>query len=251
MRKVIISLVLVLIVVGAVLFSVNSELSKRGMFRQFHGIYTLVKPANIELYRSLLPVPLEMPERPLVLIFTVDYVKVYPWPMTRYQEAAISLRCKYNGEEGWHVKTMPVTKWVPNWGGRHLGFPKYVADEITLQATGQGWKGEVKHAGENKINLDFTFGNMRELTADEQAFMKSDAFKMEEPIFLFVPPDKGPTLQKVMLKQTVDPQRIIKQGMMKITIGSKEPWAGLVPAGTMIPGIFLEYNGGAILVPPK
>jgi hypothetical protein len=54
-----------------------------------------------------------------------------------------------------------------------------------------------------------------------------------------------------MLKQTVDPQRIIKQGMMKITIGSKEPWAGLVPAGTMIPGIFLEYNGGAILVPPK
>ena len=109
MRKVIISLVLVLIVVGAVLFSVNSELSKRGMFRQFHGIYTLVKPANIELYRSLLPVPLEMPERPLVLIFTVDYVKVYPWPMTRYQEAAISLRCKYNGEEGWHVKTMPVT----------------------------------------------------------------------------------------------------------------------------------------------
>jgi Acetoacetate decarboxylase (ADC). len=251
MKKVITSLVLVLIVVGAVLFSVRSALNKRGMFRQFHEISTAFEPANLELYRSLLPQPLEMPGRPVVAMFVIDYVEVFPWPMTRYQEGAVALRCKYNGEEGWHVKTMPVTKWVPNWGGRFLGFPKYVADEITLQSSGQSWKGEVKQAGETRLALEFTSENMRELTTDEKEFMESGAAQLKEPLFLFVPPDKGPTLQKVMVVQTVEPQWTAKQGMVKITIAPKEPWAGLLPAGSVAPGLFQEFTGGAILVPTK
>jgi hypothetical protein len=251
MKKIITLFVVLLIVVVAVLLSVRYALNKHGMFRQFHGVFTAVEPANLELYRSLLPQPLEMPKRPMVSIFVVDYVKVFPWPMTRYQEAAVSLRCKYNGEEGWHVKTMPVTKSVPNWGGRGLGFPKYVADMITLQSSGQSWKGEVKQAGETKLALEFTSENMRKLTADEEELMKSRANQLKEPIFLFVPPDKGPILQKVMVVQKVDPQWKAKQGMVKITIAPKEPWAGLVPDGTKAPGLFQEFTGGAILVPIK
>jgi hypothetical protein len=251
MKKIITSLLVILIVVLAVLVSVRYDYKKHGMFRQFHGIYTAVEPANMKLYRFLLPQPLEMPQRPMVSIFVVDYVKVFPWPMTRYQEAAVSLRCKYNGEEGWHVKTMPVTKSVPNWGGRNLGFPKYVADMISLQSSGKSWKGEVKQAGETKITLEFTSENMRELTAVEKEFMKSRTTQLKEPLFLFVPPDKGPTLQKVMVVQTVDPQWTTKQGIVKITIAPQEPWAGLVPAGTMAPGVFQEFTGGAILVPTK
>jgi hypothetical protein len=251
MKKAFTLLLVVLIVVGAVLFSVRSELKKRGMFRQFHGIFTAVEPANLELYRSLLPQPLEMPARPLVVLFAVDYVEVFPWPMTPYLEATVALRCTYNGEEGWHVKTMPVTKQVPNWGGRFLGFPKYVADEITLQSSGQSWKGEVKHAGRTKLTLEFGNEPMRELTPVENEFIVSGAAQLKEPLFLFVPPDKGPTLQKVNVQQTVDPHWTAKQGMVKITIDSNEPWAGLVPAGTVAPGLFQEFTGGAILVPTK
>jgi acetoacetate decarboxylase len=234
-----------------VVFSVRSELKEHGMFRQFHGIFTVVEPANLELYRSLLPQPLEMPARPVVALFAVDYVEVFPWPMTPYREATVALRCKYNGEEGWHVKTMPVTKQVPNWGGRFLGFPKYVADEISLQSSGQNWEGEVKHAGDTRLALEFTTENMRELTADEKEFMESGVSQLKEPLFLFVPPDNGPTLQKVMVQQTVEPQWKAKQGMVKITVGSKEPWAGLIPAGTIAPGLFQEFTGGANLVPTK
>jgi len=251
MKKIALLLAAVFIVILAVLIIVRNDLNKHGMFRQYHGVFVMVAPADLKLYRSLLPQPLEMPNRPVVSVFVIDYIKVFPWPMTRYQEAAVSLRCKYRGEEGWHVKTMPVTKSVPNWGGRNLGFPKYVADTITLQSSGKTWKGEVKHAGETRLALEFTSENIREFTADEKELLNKGANKFKEPVFLLVPPDKGPVLQKIMVVQKVEPQWTIKEGMVKIDIAPKEPWAGLIPDGTMVPGLFQEYTGGAVLVPTK
>ena len=230
----------------------QKNIEAKGVFHEFQGIFTMVEPGNLELYRSLLPAPLEMPEQPLVSMFVIDYLEVYPWPMTRYQEGTVALRCKYQGQEGWHVKTMPVTKWVANWGGRALGFPKYVTKEITLARAGHGWKGEVRNKGEEKLTLEFSPGLARELDPKEEILMQGGVEKaLADPIFLLVPPDQGPTLQKVVLTQVVTPSWHSEPGTVRISIGPGEPWSGLIPPGTVSPGFFATFRGGANLVPTK
>jgi hypothetical protein len=232
--------------------AVQKNIGTKGVFHEFQGIFTMVEPADLDLYRMLLPAPLEMPDQPVVSMFVVDYIEVYPWPMTRYQEGTVALRCKYKGQEGWHVKTMPVTKWVPNKGGRNLGFPKYVTKAITLAPENGGWKGEAKDKGQLKLALDFSPGLTRALDPGEEAIMNAGPGKaLAEPIFLFVPPDEGTLLQKVCMVNVVQPSWTSEPGMVRITIGPSEPWAGLIAPGTVTPGFFAKFKGGANLVPTK
>lgn len=49
-------------------------------------------------YREMLPKFFEPHEIPQSSLFVADYIKVYPLPMTRCQEGAVSLNCRY-GEE--------------------------------------------------------------------------------------------------------------------------------------------------------
>jgi len=246
----IVSGLLMLIISGCAWQQKNIE--RKGVFHEFHGIYTMVEPTNLELYRALLPAPLEMPDQPVVSMFIVDYTEVYPWPMTPYQEGALFMRSKYKGQEGWYCKTMPVTKWFPNKAGRALGFPKYVTKTITLAQEGSGWKGEVKDNGQIKIALEFSYGLTRPLNPKEEMAMKGGPEKaLAEPCFLFVPPDKGPALQKVNMVPVVPPSWTTEQGMVRITIGPEEPWAGLVASGTVSLGYFAKFRGAMNLVPTK
>ncbi len=245
-------------VLGILIFMVSGcawqqkNIEANGVFHGFHGIFTMVEPADLELYRKLLPAPLEMPEMPAVSLFVVDYTEVHPWPMTRYQEGAVFLRAKYKGQEGWHCKTMPVTKWVPNQGGRALGFPKYVTKEISLEADGSTWKGEVKDKDRLKLSLEFIPGLTRDLTSTEASILEAGPGKaLADPVFLFVPPDKGSVFQKVAMVNVVQPAWTAKQGMVSIAIGSDEPWAGLIKPGTLSPGFFAEFKGAANLMPTK
>ncbi len=224
---------------------------QKGTFREFHGIFAVVEPEDTELYSSLIREPMQMPERPVVSLFVIDYVVVGPWPMTRYQEGTVALRCKYGGEEGWHVKTMPVTKWVPCKGGQMLGFPKYIAGEIPLRETGDGWLGEVRHQGRTMLSLQYRRGDMRELQPWEKELMEGGSTRLEEPIFLFVPPEKGSRFQKVTVERVIPDQWKMEDGMVRISIDESEPWAGLISPGTETPGRFQRFSGGTILVPKK
>jgi hypothetical protein len=245
-----VSCILILMVSGCAWQQKNIE--AKGVFHEFHGIYTMVEPVDLELYRSLLPAPLEMPDQPAVSLFIVDYTEVHPWPMTRYLEGAVFLRAKYNNQEGWHCKTMPVTKWVPNQGGRALGFPKYITRAISLNPDGNTWKGEVKNKDHLKLSLEFSPGLTRTLVPKETALIEAGPGKaLADPVFLFVPPDKGSVFQKVCMVNVVPPSWTSEAGMVSITIGPDEPWAGLIAPGTVSPGFFAKFNGAANLVPAK
>jgi len=236
---------------GALVVSYRRSYKQKGTFREFHGIFAAMEPADADLYASLIREPMEMPERPVASLFVIDYVEVGPWPMTRYQEGTVALRCKYGGEEGWHIKTMPVTKWVPCKGGQMLGFPKYIADDIPLRETGDGWLGEVRHQGRTMLSLEYTRGNMRKLEPWEEELMAGGATRLEEPIFLFVPPDTGSRFQKVTVERVIPDQWTMEDGMVRISIDESEPWAGLFPPGTEAPGRFQRFSGGTNLVPKK
>lgn len=223
----------------------------KGMWQEFPGIYTAVEPMDLGVYRRLLPRQLEMPDRPVVAFFIVDYVTVVPWPMGPYLEGAVALSCKYKGEDGFHVLTMPVTEAVANQGGRSLGFPKYVADEIILAQSGQGWKGVVTHRGKVRLSLEFTPGLTRELSPVEKELIGGPMTRMEVTSFQLVPPGKGPRLNRITLAPVVPAKWETRQGMVRIHISPDDPWAGLVPDGTMSPGLFQVFTGGNNMVTEK
>jgi acetoacetate decarboxylase len=220
----------------------------RGTFQEFYGIFTAVEPANLELYRSLLPDVFDMPEQPGVGLFVVNYNEVNPWPMIPYLEGAVVLRASYKGEEGWHVITMPVTERVPCEGGRYLGFPKYVTD-VTLWPSRGKWRGVVKREGTALLTLEYTPGIQRELTPIEEEYLQKNLSRINEPVFQLVPPGEGPKLNKIRSVHLVPPTWSDEVGMVRITIDKSEPWAGLIAPGAESIGFLQKFDGGSSLVP--
>lgn len=224
------------------------EYKEKGMWQDYHGIYTTLPPADLELYRKLLPDVLDMPENPMVSMFVVDYVTVIPFPMSPYLEGSVAIKCKYKGEDGWHVLSMPVTKRVANIAGRLIGYPKYVADKIALEQTEQGTRGIVKFKGEVKLELEYTSKLSRSLSSDEKEAMEIGLKGAGEPRFLLVPPAKGPMLKRVIMKERIPANWEVEQGMVKIHIKPDDPWAGLVNDGTITAGQFKKFTGGSIML---
>ena len=64
-----------------------------GMYREFEGLTTHLEPQDLSLYRKLLPEPFSIPTLPIITIFVADYLRVIPWPSTRYQEWSVLLKC--------------------------------------------------------------------------------------------------------------------------------------------------------------
>lgn len=225
-------------------------LPQGGMFREFFGVKTYLEPKDHSLYRRLLPEPFSMPDLPIVVIFVADYAKVFPWPMTRYREWAVALKSIYKGEEGWHVITMPVTKWVPMLGGRYLGFPKYIAEEITLTRDGENWKAQGRHKGVLQLTLEFQPGKTRQLAQWEKEQLENEAF-FPDYVHQLVPSGRGPRVQKVRLVHMIPPKWAPVLGMVRISVDRSETWAELVPDEIMSPGVFNHFKGGINLVPGR
>jgi hypothetical protein len=219
-----------------------------GQFREYIGLNTFIEPADHDSYRKFLPQAFEMPEQPIVEIFTADYMRVNPWPLTRYQEWAVLLKCAWKGNEGWHCITMPVTKWIPMVGGRRLGFPKYIVDSISLEQQGQGWTARGLSNGIVQLQMEFHPGLTRslsnwesQLAADETFFKQGDAFQL-------FPPSQGPRIKRIHLDNVVPAQWAPEAGMVEIMVSPEEPWAGLVQDGNSYPGSFNHFIGAVNLV---
>jgi hypothetical protein len=220
---------------------------KGGMFRRFRGIKTILDTSDPDRYRKVLPDIFEMPDPPLILAFAADYIKVVPWPMTRYQEGAWFLKCIYMGKEYWYCLTMPVTKRIPMWGGRRIGYPKYIADKITLKHDGENWEGNVTHRGACRLGLKFTAGIDRELEAFERPFVDTESFFYGSSLNL-VPPKKGPSVFTVTLDHKVEPIWKPVFGMVRIKVDGTEEVSGLFDPEKTYIGMFNEFSGAINLI---
>jgi hypothetical protein len=218
--------------------------SSEDNFRKSRSLSVIVEPADLALYRELLPPAFSMPKHPLVSINVVDQLEVGPWPLTPYQLGSVSLRCAYEGEEGWHPITMPETKWVAVWTGRTMGFPKYVADEIHLSPEAEGWVGEVRHAGELRLRLAFA--------PDANAaspLWKKRGWPTGGPTLNLRPPGEGPEVKVVRGAEGAPGSSQQESGHVLIDLGAVEPFAGLLPAGYQAPGTLVLWQGGRSLAP--
>ena len=223
---------------------------KNGMFREFRGIRTIIDRINEQKYRDMLPKPFEPHEIPQISLFVADYMKVFPWPMTRYQEGAVSLKCRYRGDEYWYVYTMPVTKRIPMWGGRRMGFPKYIADEIVLSQENDEWTGEVIHKNRRKLRLSFSVGLDRDPRGPENILVSERSFFVGKSINL-CPPSQGPGVMTAELEHKVIDNWNPYYGMMKVDVDAGEPIDGLFDREDRYIGMYNEFIGGINLNPQK
>lgn len=218
-----------------------------GQFREYIGLSAFFVTENLDLYRKLLPKEFSMPDLPVIYMFAADYIKIVRWPLSPYQEWAVSLSCTYNAEPGIHCITMPVTRWLPMNGGRMIGFPKYIVDSISLDRHDQGWLARGMYKGRQQMSLEFKPGLTRQLTPWEDALLSDEAFFKHIAVFQLVPPSQGPKIYRIIVKDVVPPHWAPENGMLQVKVDPNEPWAGLVKEGEAYPGSFNHFKGGAII----
>ena len=237
-----------------------------GWFSEYENIITIVKPADLNVYESLLPEHLSMPDKPMV------YIMVFNWsgvkiPLLPYYESCIGLRAvePITQQEGVLILTMPLTRWVPQAGGLMLGFPKYVCHDITLEPDeGHDLVGTVVHNGRLLTKMEFD-GYGHELVdmlgydeqqikdvlkdkyslydpVDGKAEYSVDLFEtlilLSDPIHMVYPPAEvtppGTKTKLRMARLYHKPHKKYDRevGLLRVTVDPNDPWGGLFPASS-------------------
>lgn len=162
-------------------------------------------------------------------------------PLTPYSEGYVVMQCRCQGRTGWYVLTMPVDEETANAGGRYLGFPKYVADEIGLVETDGVWSGRVAHEGRTVMQVTFT----PKAGAHPVETSSTDAGL---PCFLLVPPAEGPLVNEVVTELSEPRRTVTTAGSATVEADPDEAWAGLLPAGgASLSATFDEMTGDWVL----
>jgi len=111
---------------------------------------------DLDVIKRIIPKPLKPFAEPLTMAFIAKYPKTNFGSV--YNEAALSLVVEYEGESGGYCLTMPVTEDMALIGGREIfGFPKKIADEISLERTENGVKGRYVRRSIELMNLSMSF----------------------------------------------------------------------------------------------
>ena len=203
-----------------------------------HRLMTALPPADLELYRSLLPDKFDMPDQPLVVVTVADYYDV-TLPLVPYREGYVLLQCKYQGRTGFYTYTMPVDDKTANDGGRAIGFNKYVADKITLEEQDGVWTGRVVHEGRTVMEITFT--------PDGEPVAETGGGE-ETVLFNLMPPGEGPKVNEVNSAASGEQTTVTTSGSATVKADAGEPWAGLLdPQGGTIWAVFEEITGDSIL----
>jgi hypothetical protein len=198
-------------------------------------------PADLGLYRSLLPAVFDMPDQPIVAVSIIDFYDVTQ-PLKPYHEGYVALQCKYQGRTGWHVITMPVDDETSNASDRSMGYPTYVADEITVEEQDSGWTGRVVNNGRTVMEMVFT--------AKGSATPVTEGAK--PVVFQLSPPEEGPAIFEVDTVASGARNLVLTVGSATVRADAGEPWAGLLdPAGSAVSGTFDEVTGNWWLEPKQ
>jgi hypothetical protein len=211
-----------------------------GFTQQFRGLFGCTEPADLALFRSMLPEKFEMPAAPEVCFYFIDFIVGSVGP---YHEAALLLPATYAGQSGKYVLTMGLDSFAATSGGRALGFPKYMA-EVALQQNGNDWTGTVSANGQVDLKASYT-GQCHK----DDAFPWPDFFNLtpipasETSSQAFVPPRTGSVL-RVPAKYLTAPAFYSLQGTVRLEIGDHVPWHGLIDTTKPFPALLTTFVGG-------
>lgn len=131
-----------------------TALAKREMVVKFIGAEMLIAlyRTDPEVVRAILPKPLEPFEQPLAMAFLASYPETN-FGIT-YNEGGLFLLTRWRGEIGGYCLSMPVTDDMAMAAGReHVGFPKKLAEEISLEREGDTVGGRVVRKGHEIMSI--------------------------------------------------------------------------------------------------
>ena len=210
----------------------NTALSQEDVNRGLgtSGIFTVVQPPDLALYRSYIPDPLKMPEVPEVALALVDFNRGNP--VTRYPEGWVFVKATRpdNGKDLWVVVSMPVANVLTAYIGLAWGLPKYIADEMTVSHN----RAEVIYEGAVRFSLELTPGSVRDEPALRARIGGINQIGMFQPH-----PGKNqlvPVHQYGRGAQRQTAEWV--PGAVKAYLSPDDPWAGLVPAHSESPGVY-------------
>jgi hypothetical protein len=219
----------------------NLEPLGRGFFQEFRGLFGCTKPADLALYRQMLPEKFEMPADPQVCFYIVHFAVSGVGP---YNEAAILMPVEYAGQSGKYVLTMPLDNVAASSGGRAQGFPKYMAEEVSLSDDGNNWTGVVRNAGQVDLQAsytgactaggDFPFPDFINLTPIPISASQDAAY---------LAPRTGSALM-ITSDLLADPQFYSLQGTVQMQVGDTLPWNGLFDEAQAFPAQLVTFKGG-------
>lgn len=209
-----------------------------GQFRRLVGLTCHFAPASPAAYRRYLPAPLEMPPCPIVKVFLIDYLEVSPWPFAPYREWSVLLGARHDGVVGWFPVTMPVTSWIARQGGRHLGFPKGIADRITLLDRENEVTGRIVAHGIDMV-MEFQAGPVPSVGPEELRLLRHEHV-VPEPLIVLKPVGLGPAVKHVVFADVLTPSWEVRRGTVRIHGDA----GGLIPQGVPLAGSVHAFAGG-------
>lgn len=214
----------------------------RGFYQQLRGIFGCTTPADVDLYRRMLPAKFETPSNPEVCFYITDFQISGVGP---YREAAILLPVTHGGRKGEYVLTMALDNSAATYGGRAIGFPKYIADEVAVTSSGgANWTARARNRG--VIDLQASFTNLCRAVDSFPFpdFINLTPIQPGAPVReAFLSPRSGAALM-VPAVHLVAPAYYSLQGKVRLTIGDHLPWNGLVDESSDFDALLVTFKGG-------
>ncbi len=197
------------------------------------GIFTSFPPADLKLYKSLLPRPLKMPAKPEVTVAVVDYHSGNF--IERYQEGWVTIKALCpDGQESSYILSMPVTNLLMCYLGVAWGIPKYMSDQMTVSST----HCDVRYENEVMLSFDFT----PQAVKNEKELFTSEVFGTDNSV-TFHPYKGGTKLVRFLMFTRKGNSQVLdwQAGTVKVAAHKKQPWAGLIPDGLEVNGVYQWY----------
>jgi hypothetical protein len=214
-----------------------------GFYQKFHGLFGCTPPADLALFRKLLPEKFEMPADPQVCFYTIDFEIS---SVGHYHEAAILLPITYKGQNGKYVLTMDLDNVAATSGGRAVGFPKYQG-QVSVERSGNDWIGtasangmvdlKASYTGQCTTSDEFLWPDFINLTPIPSGTSSSQAF---------LPPRTGKAL-RIPAQYLSEKTFHSLKGSIKLELGDHLPWNGLVDETKPFPGLWSAFVGGVDL----
>lgn len=130
------------------------RISQRELEAKFPGAEMLfaIYRTDPAVVAEILPKPLEPFAEPLAFAFVARYPETNFGSV--YNEGALILLATYKGEPGGYCLSMPVTEDMAMIGGREFhGFPKKIAEEISLEREGDQVHGRIVRRGSEILSI--------------------------------------------------------------------------------------------------
>jgi len=195
------------------------------------GIFVAISPADLDLYRALLPEHFSLPSEPVVSLVNVDYNQ--PNPIVRYKEGMVLLKAvAVNGVETWYCHSMPVETWLMMVMGHAWGFRKQLFD-MTIT---RGKTTVLDKDGALYMELESTSS---EWSDEADAIVPAGSIGGINDMSVICPKNTDLVLQFASESEAyiLDEDR----RMVRISVNRNLDWAGLIPEGAVAPGAYRRF----------